>query len=808
MVNNEMKKLGVAALGMLVREKLSIRIEELDADFMKTEIMKSFSRSQDSTALRNAETFLGSFFFIHNPRLKTDDEDEKDASFEFLHKTFYEFLIADIVLDSMLDAVDYLIEIMKPKKRGREQYKNALENPNDLNSFYFPALGGASLCTEPEIIKMAVEWKDTKIERIFGNDDPEKINSQISNTLNDIFDSHLEFIKNGTYKKLEVIEERNLLSERPYPQSCAIYLLNMLITRVLIDGKCKVEANKWSYISQYVKLNLPLPLKDENNETSKGGKKLNFQIDPTEETLLSFMSLFSVEADKGDVVLTIRERALDIGQIDLLEARIKIFDFMQDDVSRKLYALHSLKEDQDSKQQIRRELAQKGMDEQAEIDLFNPKERIEHVAGEVDNNIIFEVEHCFTLSEEIISYGAINSSYRNEVIECLDELVSIIKDSQKWNLEIAKHSANYIWRNWERICSASFEQPFNAHFYQKIIRITQFVVDLLFYGHIEGAYWLRSLRNMQFTATGTQVWWHLEVLIMIHDGGLSELSSAEYEYLLTDLMMEFGHTYKFIISESVDLSLTHKLCLLLKTLMIYQKYKGGKLFAIDLEEYLENIFSNMHMGLRIDDSELPELFRIAINVNFTDWICQFLEEAVWNQGYEIRNCRTDLLFKLLRIARKIKQRTFIIDTEKILLSRFGMEEPKTIYLYIQYMIEVADNEGMADISTEWLNISNYALNNFARIFNESIDIGIKLLLFSIDNRNRFSSDLVETCFEYALVNDERSSIIHLINLINRITPESVDEFEELYRYFSNQEERIMNFSRKLAESIIEKFFLE
>ena len=63
-----------------------------------------------------------------------------------MHKTFYEFLVADLVLSYLIEAAD----------------KNP-ESPDSFSQQYYAALNGACLCTEPEIIRMTAEWKDAKI---------------------------------------------------------------------------------------------------------------------------------------------------------------------------------------------------------------------------------------------------------------------------------------------------------------------------------------------------------------------------------------------------------------------------------------------------------------------------------------------------------------------------------------------------------------------------------------------------------------------------------------------------------------------
>ncbi len=107
MVEEEMKKLGIAALGMFVRRRSWIKVSELNADFKKLNA-KADSIQKENT-LEAEEIFLGSFFFIHDSRnydkRETETVDnrhhEKNASYVFLHRTFYEFLVVDYILYSL-----------------------------------------------------------------------------------------------------------------------------------------------------------------------------------------------------------------------------------------------------------------------------------------------------------------------------------------------------------------------------------------------------------------------------------------------------------------------------------------------------------------------------------------------------------------------------------------------------------------------------------------------------------------------------------------------------------------------------------
>ena len=281
-----------------------------------------------NTASDKTDSVIGSFFFIYHPKMKNSgDEDkalsenEKNASFEFLHKTFYEFLVADILLECLMNVIDDLEE-ERSGRRGEEHYRNALDGLPNAHVLYFQIFGGACLCVEPEIIKMVEEWKASKIGKWFSKKSDEDF---IDRILKDIFDKHTEMIRDGLDSSLRIIKEDSLVPDRPYPRSCAIYLMNLLTIRIITSQLCEIEAEKWSFLAQYIKLNMPLA--NDTNQAGEGRRLYKFQLDPTEEMLLRFMSLFQVVRKDDSIIFSKRIKELEFDRKDLLEARMEIFLF-------------------------------------------------------------------------------------------------------------------------------------------------------------------------------------------------------------------------------------------------------------------------------------------------------------------------------------------------------------------------------------------------------------------------------------------------------------------------------------------------
>lgn len=156
---------------------------------------------------RNLDSRLGSFFFIHDSRNK-NDLDEKEAAFVFLHKTFYEFLVADLVLRDLFIAVDWVNERKSSKKNGSQYYWEALNHPDSFSETFYAVISGGCLCMEPGIIQMIAEWQERKLYDYFGSEQS-PFNSIVCQVMEDIFHSHMAMIAmncsffNLFYRKLE-----------------------------------------------------------------------------------------------------------------------------------------------------------------------------------------------------------------------------------------------------------------------------------------------------------------------------------------------------------------------------------------------------------------------------------------------------------------------------------------------------------------------------------------------------------------------------------------------------------------------------
>jgi hypothetical protein len=101
-VDVELRRLSVVAFAMLNRAALWVTEDQLDAD-----LAAFFGASRPETGqqlrspLRAAEVILGRFFFIH--RANATQENARLQTYEFLHATFAEFLVARLAWQALTD---------------------------------------------------------------------------------------------------------------------------------------------------------------------------------------------------------------------------------------------------------------------------------------------------------------------------------------------------------------------------------------------------------------------------------------------------------------------------------------------------------------------------------------------------------------------------------------------------------------------------------------------------------------------------------------------------------------------------------
>lgn len=154
-IDKEMNRLGVVAIGMYNRQEVVIRSRQLEED-LDTFKARREDDSPKAHTLKESESVLGGFFFIHKSTAQDVDahSDKSESAYEFLHNTFGEFLAADFILRNTINEVKDILVDRKFKSSGLE---NKLSNPDSLNAGWFYCLMFVPLYSRPVVIEMLRE---------------------------------------------------------------------------------------------------------------------------------------------------------------------------------------------------------------------------------------------------------------------------------------------------------------------------------------------------------------------------------------------------------------------------------------------------------------------------------------------------------------------------------------------------------------------------------------------------------------------------------------------------------------------------
>jgi hypothetical protein len=157
LVDQDMQRLGIAALGMFNRQSVSIRQKELSED------VAFFGAERETvgglgTRLTQGDLLLGSFFFIHESKARTSVQQTNEgigpSAFEFLHNTFGEFLAADFILRRVLDETAAL-SLMAKNNQLRSMLDQRLQA---ISEEWFSCFIHTPMHTRPVILRMMKEW--------------------------------------------------------------------------------------------------------------------------------------------------------------------------------------------------------------------------------------------------------------------------------------------------------------------------------------------------------------------------------------------------------------------------------------------------------------------------------------------------------------------------------------------------------------------------------------------------------------------------------------------------------------------------
>lgn len=228
-IDQEMGRLGVVAIGMYNREEVVILSRQLEED------LDTFNARRDDGSpklhtLKESESVLGGFFFIHKSTAQDIDahSDNSQSAYEFLHNTFGEFLTADFILRNTINEVKDIFVDRKYKTSG---LTNKLSNPDSLNPGWFYCLMFVPLYSRPVVIEMLREHAIKALERALQVEDSSiNINQEdFVENLKFLVQNQLKMVLN-TRNSPKVMRSRTVFDQdMPLLGYLSTYTLNLVI---------------------------------------------------------------------------------------------------------------------------------------------------------------------------------------------------------------------------------------------------------------------------------------------------------------------------------------------------------------------------------------------------------------------------------------------------------------------------------------------------------------------------------------------------------------------------------------------------
>lgn len=246
-IDQEMNRLGVVAIGMYNRREVVIRSRQLENDLDLFNAHRA-DGSPKAHTLKESESVLGGFFFIHKSTAQDNDahSDNSESAYEFLHNTFGEFLTADFILRNTINEVKDILVDRRFKSAG---LMNKLSNPDSLSSGWFYCLMFVPLYSRPVVIEMLREHASKALQRALKIYDF-SINitqEEFIDNLNFLVKNQLQMILNTRNSPSVMRGDMLLDQDIPLLGYLATYSLNLVILACTL-GTCAFEFNEKEYI--------------------------------------------------------------------------------------------------------------------------------------------------------------------------------------------------------------------------------------------------------------------------------------------------------------------------------------------------------------------------------------------------------------------------------------------------------------------------------------------------------------------------------------------------------------------------------
>lgn len=750
MINLEMEKLGIAALGMFIRGKLSLKVSEMERDLVYMESQTPTYKSVGKM-LSIAEEFFGSFFFIHDSQSGNAETEDKEVAFEFLHKTFYEFLVADLVLKYLIGAIDEL-DALKTSKRC-DSYRKAIDDPDHFEKQYYTALMSAYICAEPEIIEMIVEWKESVINDYFQGE-----RAHYDDIIEELFNKQIEMLCDNIFMpKVWNDQSYDNVSKKSYMQYCAIYFMNLLILQIITkkDSKRIIKKQDWIYISQFWKMNIQ------------------------EDVLLKFISLFRITNEQEGVCIKKKQLLGKVEQKNLLEKQKDIFNFLQDVITYNLYCLHDVEVQHGKKQKYRSNLLNKGINIEFELILG---ELNEYILG---NNSRFSLMENVENGIHILSKTLADASMVLDWLLCInncldkitypfgrnkdvaDELIDLVLHDYPDNTQIVSEAFKFCQKigvNGVLRRNNIFLRNFPKIIYDNPQQSIEYISLYVQYLPIEETKKLISYLQDWFCRIGFK---SLDVVTVMLKLYIMIDAEPEFNQLLDYIKANVGKFYDALPKYIIEIL---RLCIL-------QGRIDVACHLIDFEDIEKNILFYDQPELIID---YLEVISILVGVGQKQYIEEIMRH-IYKKFEHIFYRNPRMALRIFKIVLLFEDKNRCNDLIFKLYKQYDIlfeEDPKEAIIFLKMTNKFIEKK-------ELKRALKYSIDRFCYVVEKSLVAAIDLLILckrSIPNICSY----IQRCFDYILCDNifvDSNQIFELLDgLEDRELDRMVDFFGKRYLY--------------------------
>lgn len=231
-IQQEFRRLAVAALGMFNREVLFIREPELKSDLLLLFGDKSVRPARlQGNELADSDKLVGSFFFVHSSQA-TDGREQSGhyiTAFEFLHNTFGEFLTAYSILDTAC--------LIAGMVRALAAYGTKEPLDKSLRLQWHFSLAYAPLFNRPVILRMLRELLPI-FTQLTGPDGKPHQEADVLEGVNRMVQAGIrDLITGRIYEDLQktLNAQGNSLPHPELPRNVAIFSVNLLLVYIALN---------------------------------------------------------------------------------------------------------------------------------------------------------------------------------------------------------------------------------------------------------------------------------------------------------------------------------------------------------------------------------------------------------------------------------------------------------------------------------------------------------------------------------------------------------------------------------------------